>query len=116
EQGFSGAEIAVSWQYAQPGFLMPVPGRDLTQDLGELVRRVALMLRVPGIKGVSVFLAGDGRSKPKNPDGSYPYNDPVGHTYGHEWLMDNLERILEPFQSSQYGDLTKYVLFWPGSD
>lgn len=115
-QGFSGAEISVSWQYEEPGFLMPVPGRDLSQDLPELIRRVGVMLRVPGIKGVSVFLAGDGRSAPKNPDGSYPYNDPVGWTYGHEWLMDNLPRIVAAFQTSPDGDLTQRVLFWPGYD
>lgn len=114
-QGFKGGEIAVSWQYAEPGFLMPVPGRDLSNDLQELTRRVARMLR-NGLTIVGVFLAGDGRSRPKNQDGSYPYNDPVGHTYGYEWLMDNLERIVLAFRDSADGDLLPYVVFCPGYD
>jgi hypothetical protein len=113
--GFTGGEIAVSWEYDEPGFLMPVPGRDLSQDLPELTRRVARMIR-NGLTGVVVFLAGDGRSAPKNPDGSYPYNDPVGHTYGCEWLMENLARIVDAFRTSADGDLLPYVIFSPGYD
>jgi hypothetical protein len=115
-QGFTHGEIAVSWQYAEPGFLMPVPGRDLSQDLPELVRRVTRMLTVGKLTAVGVFLAGDGRSLPPNPDGSYPYNDPVGHTYGYEWLLANLPRIVAGFQQAPAGDLTKYVFFCPGYD
>lgn len=114
-QGFTHGEIAVSWQYAEPGFLMPVPGRDLSQDLPELTRRVARML-MNGLTSVVVFCAGDGRSAPQNPDGTWPYNDPVGYTYGCEWLMANLPRIVAAFQNSVAGDLTKYVAFCPGYD
>lgn len=114
-KGWTHGEIAVSWQYDEPGFLMPVPGRDLTNDLPELVRRVTRML-ANGLTSVVVFLAGDGRSRPKNPDGSYPYNDPVGHTYGYEWLMENLPRIIEAFRRAPAADLTRYVSFCPGYD
>jgi hypothetical protein len=113
--GFHGGEIAVSWAYAEPGFLMPVPGRDLSTDLPELTRRIARMRR-NGLTSVGVFLAGDGRSQPKNPDGTYPYNDPVGHTYGYEWLMDNLERILLACRDSADGDLTTFIIFSPTYD
>jgi hypothetical protein len=113
-RGWTHGQIAVSWQYAEPGFLMPVPGRDLSNDLPELARRIAIMLE--SFTAVIVFLAGDGRSAPKNPDGSYPYNDPVGHTYGCEWLMDNLPRIVDGLQHSAHGDLTPYCLFSPGYD
>lgn len=114
DQGWTHGEIAVSWQYAEPGFMMPIPGRDLTHDLDELARRQVIMLKY--FKSVVVFLAGDGLSKPKNPDGSYPYNDPVGHTYGHEWLMDNLPRIISHQMRFKAGDLTQYCLYLPGYD
>lgn len=113
-RGWTHGEIAVSWQYAEQGFLMPVPGRDLTLNLGELARRIAIMLE--SFTAVAVFLAGDGLSWAPNPDGSYPYNDPVGHTYGYEWLMQAFPGIATALQHSAYGDLTKYVLFVPGYD
>lgn len=113
-RGWTHGLIAVTWQYAEPGFLMPVPGRDLSQDLPELARRIAIMLE--SFVAVAVFCGGDGLSLPKNPDGSYPYNDPVGHTYGHEWLMDNLARLLTGLRESPYGDLTKYIVVVPGFD
>lgn len=109
--GYTHVEIAISWKYDEATYSYPVPGRDLTDDLPELHRRLVLMLSVPGIKAAMVFLAGDGRSKPKNPDGSYPYNDPQGHTYGHEWLMDNFPRI-----GAALFDLRQYLLFVPGYD
>jgi hypothetical protein len=113
-RGWTHGEIAISWQYDEPGFLMPVQGRDLTNNLPELARRIVIMLQHH--KVVVLFLAGDGRSLPQNPDGSWPYNDPVGHTYGHEWLMANFGRIALSLKHSQYGDLTKYILFSPGYD
>jgi len=113
-QGWTHGEIAISWAYNEPGFLMPVPGRDLTQDLPELARRIAIMLET--FTAVVVFLAGDGMSAPQNPDGTYPYNDPVGHTYGYEWLGANFPHIGTYLQTSPYGDLTKYCLFVPGYD
>lgn len=109
---FTHAEIAVSWLYAEPGFLMPVPGRDLSNDLPELVRRIRLMIST-GLTGVALFCAGDGRSRPKNPDGTYPYNDPTGHTYGYEWLMDNFPRI---WRAVMAAGLNKYVVPSPGYD
>lgn len=114
--GWTHGEIAVSWQYAEPGFLMPVPGRDLTSDAGlvELTRRIAIMLET--FTAVAVFCAGDGLSLPQNPDGSWPYNDPVGHTYGHEWLMANYPRIRDALVHSRYGNLLRYCLIVPGYD
>lgn len=109
--GNTHVEIAISWAYDEASFSYPVPGRDLTNDLPELARRLRLMLTVPGVKAVMVFLAGDGRSLAKNPDGSYPYNDPQGHTYGHEWLMDTFPRIADALR-----DLAPYLLFVPGYD
>lgn len=114
-RGWTHGEIAISWQYDEPGFLMPVPGRDLTQDLPELARRITIMLQ--HFKAVCVFLAGDGMSLPPNPDGSYPYNDPTGHTYGYEWLGQAFPHIGTYLQAGNpYGDLTKYCVFVPGYD
>lgn len=110
--GFTHGEIAVSWQYDEPGFLVPVPGRDLTNDLPELCRRIARML-VNGLTGVLVFMAGDGRSLPKNPDGTYPYNDPVGHTYGYEWLIENGPRIWRAIMAA---GLNRSCIAVPGYD
>lgn len=113
--GWTHGEIAISWQYDEPGFLMPVPGADLTENLPELARRIVLMLQ--HFKVVMLFLAGDGRSNPPNTTGPWQYNDPVGHTYGCEWLMANFPRIAAYLQSGNpYGDLTKYILFSPGYD
>lgn len=112
EAGFTHAEIAISWAYFEPGFLMPVPGADLTQNLDELLRRIDRML-ARKLTGVGLFLAGDGRSARPNPDGSYPYNDPVGHTYGYEWLMANFERI---WRAVMGAGLNKRVLPCPGYD
>lgn len=84
-------------------------GADWSQNLGGLVA----LAREAIAEGfyVDLRLAGDGRSKPKNPDGSYPYNDPVGMTYGYEWLMENFPRIAEAFRP-----LYKYIVFVPGYD
>jgi hypothetical protein len=114
-RGWTHGEIAISWRYDEPGFLMPVPGRDLTQDLPELARRIVIMLQ--HFKAVCVFLAGDGLSRPPHPDGSYPYNDPTGHTYGYEWLCQAFPHIGTYLQrENPYGDLTQYCLFVPGYD
>jgi len=114
-RGWTHGEIAISWQYAEPGFLMPVPGADLTQNLPELARRMVIMLQ--HFKVVMLFLAGDGRSNPPNTTGPWTYNDPVGHTYGFEWLMANFPRIATYLKSENpYGDLTQYTLFMPGYD
>jgi hypothetical protein len=115
-RGYTHGEIAISWQYDEPTFHYPVPGRDLTNDLDELARRIRIMIsHFPG--GVVLFLAGDGRSNPPTRGaGVYNYNDPQGWTYGHEWLMDNLPRIVKGLVNSKYGDVTPYVTFCPGYD
>jgi hypothetical protein len=114
-RGWTHGEIAISWEYDEPKFLMPVPGRDLTGDLPELARRIVIMLQ--HFKAVLVFLAGDGISAKPNPDGSYPYNDPTGHTYGYEWLGQAFPHIGTYLaEGNPYGDLTKYCVFVPGYD
>jgi hypothetical protein len=59
---------------------------------------------------VDVRLAGDGQSINSNP--SYgQYNDPVGDTYGFQWLVNNFERI-----ANHFSDIYKYCIFTPGYD
>ena len=95
-------------------------GHDWTHDLPGLKAKI----RVAVTLGLCVDLAlgGDGRSAPPGPDGAYPYNDPVGDTYGFEWLMANLERILRAIQGAPGSDapdgedLTPYVIVRPGYD
>ncbi len=81
---FTAVEFAVSWNYRSPQFQYPVPGNDLSQNLQELRRRVkrAIIVGAPhGLEGIYIFCAGDG-------EGAGPgYNDPVGWTYGRQWLM-----------------------------
>jgi hypothetical protein len=101
--------LNVSWRYDEPGLTYQVPGRDLSKDLPTFREYVEEALD-QGFY-VVVMLAGDGRSKPKNPDGSYPYNDPVGWTYGREWLLANFERIY-----SSLRDLSPWIVWSAGYD
>lgn len=108
------AEFALSWNYDERDFRYPVAGRDLSHDLVELRRRLELAIR-SGLF-IKLSLAGDGRSKPKSAAGLYPYNDPQGWTYGYEWLMENLSRIIAGLDSSSGRDLTEFTVFTPGYD
>ena len=111
--GFTHCEFAISWQYDETTYQYPVPGRDLSNNLPELNRRIRIAVQ-NGLY-VGLFLAGDGLSAPPNPDGSYPYNDPQGWTYGFQWLMANLARIIAGLQTDNV-DLTKWMFFSPGYD
>lgn len=106
--------ISVSWNYCgvNYGFCYPVPGRDLSKDLPAL--RALVLEAIQNGFYVALHMAGDGMSAPKNPDGSYPYNDPVGWTYGYEWLMESTPSIVASMQQSP--DLTGYMIFLPGFD
>ncbi len=114
-RGFSAVEFAVSWNYQSPSFHYPVPGSDLSQNLPELRRRAkrAIQVGAPlGLKAVFLFCAGDG-------EGSGPgYNDPVGWTYGRQWLMANFVRIYNAFgpQGDDPTDLRGWMVFVPGYD
>lgn len=115
--------MSLTGAYRESGLIYPErlqQGHDWTKEFREFKARV----REAICAGLCVDLAlgGDGRSKPKNPDGSYPYNDPVGDTYGFEWLMDNLAHIISAFRGDSGSacpdgeDLTPYIIFRPGYD
>lgn len=104
-RGDTHFELAVSWAYqGDGGFTYPVPGVDLSQNLGMLRSLIIEGIR-QGFKGCLLFLSGDG-------EGSGPgYNDPIGHTYGRTWLMNNFERIHNALK-----DLDDYIIYVPGYD
>lgn len=115
-QGDTHVHISISAAYKQEGTLWPAElreGYDFTQNL-EGLRAILIETICDGLL-IDMPLAGDGL-------GIGPgYNDPVGHTYGHGWLVNNLERIIRGLQgdgSSQTttGDLTPYIIFRPGWD
>jgi hypothetical protein len=106
--------IPIAEAYKEPGTLWPdalKQGYDYTQDLAAF--RALLTEAICDGFYIDLPLAGDGM-------GAGPgYNDPVGNTYGHEWLMANFERIAAQLAGDgtpAVPDLTPYILFRPGWD
>lgn len=103
--------LDISWNYAEPG--QPygsgnrVPPRDMTGDLPAFRALVEEVIRAGFIP--VVFLAGDGQSNPRG-----GYNDPVGWTYGYQWLYAQLGRIRSI--PDEWQKLLPYVVFVPGFD
>ncbi len=113
--GYTHVEFAVSWNYRSWSYQYPIPGRDLSQNLPELKRRVEMAIR-SGLL-VALFMAGDGESVNDNPQPGQ-YNDPVGWTYGRQWLMRNFQRIYDamgPTADSPH-DCRPFMVFLPGYD
>lgn len=78
-------------------------GADYAQNLPALVALAEEVIREGFL--IDLRLAGDGQ-------GAGPgYNDPVGLTYGHDWLMANFPRI-----ASAFAPLADYIVFVPGYD
>lgn len=106
--------LPISEAYREPGTLWPdalKEGYDWTADL-ETLRNMCIETISEGFF-IDMPLAGDGLSTGTG------YNDPVGRTYGYEWLMVNLERIIRALHGDdtpQRPDLTPYILFRPGWD
>lgn len=106
--------VSISAAYKESGTLWPETlkqGYDFTQDLTTL-RAICTEIICDGLY-VDMPLAGDGM-------GSGPgYNDLVGNTYGYQWLMDNLSRIIHGLKGDgtlNNPDLTPYIIFRPGWD
>lgn len=110
--GFKHVEFDISWRYSEPDYSYPVPGRDLSNNVDEICRRCDLIIRQGMF--IKMSLAGDGLSV--GTPGKYGYNDPQGWTYGYEWLMENLGRIIFPMKNYLGHDLTKFICFVPGYD
>jgi hypothetical protein len=109
--GFTHVEFDISGRYVEPSYQYPVPGIDYTNDLAAACKRVELII-MQGML-VKFALAGDGMSTGSSP---YGYNDPQGWTYGYQWLVENLAKIIAPFTNYHNHDLTKFCLFIPGYD
>lgn len=78
-------------------------GADYSQNLPALVSIAEEAIREGFL--IDFRLAGDGQGA--GPD----YNDPVGNTYGHDWLMANFPRI-----ATAFAHLKDYIIFVPGYD
>ena len=102
--------VDISWNYAEPGQPYGTGNRVPPTDLsGNLPAFRALVLEIIRNNFIPmVFLAGDGDG-----DG-IRYNDPVGWTYGHLWLMNHLGAIVQ--MMAQPPDLTPYIVWSPGFD
>jgi hypothetical protein len=99
--------ICVSGQYSEPGTpYEAIPGRDFSQDWPALKALCQEAIQ----QGFCVLLkmAGDGQSVPGPP---WSYNDPVGWTYGYQWLMAQLSTI-----TTLLADLEPWILYSPGFD
>lgn len=106
---FTHIEFDISWRYSEPDYQYPVPGKDLSQNLTEVCRRLMIITNQGML--IKFSLAGDGLSNKER-----TYNDPVGWTYGHEWLMENLARILTALRNNPGRNLIKFTIFVPGYD
>jgi len=111
--GFTHVEFDISWRYSEPDFNYPVPGLDLAYNLNEVCRRIELIIKQGMF--IKFSLAGDGMSINSTPQQG-EYNDPQGWTYGFQWLLNNLERIILALQNYNNHDLTKFICFVPGYD
>jgi hypothetical protein len=101
--------LSLSGAYLEPGQpYEQYPGVDFSQDLASLNALVDEILtgsRPGQPRAIRLFLAGDDQ-------GAGPgYNDPVGRTYGHDWLMANFERV-----AASLGPRAQYIQFIPGYD
>jgi len=107
--GFTHVEFDISWRYSEPDYQYPVPGRDLSNNLDEVCRRLQLITDQGML--VKLALAGDGLSRIDR-----TYNDPQGWTYGYEWLMENLARIIQALKNNVGRNLMKFCILVPGYD
>jgi hypothetical protein len=108
--------------YREPGVVYPERlrnGHDWTNDLAGIKARIRAAV-VAGLF-VDFALGGDGRSVSADPAFGQ-YDDPVGWTYGFEWLMQNFSRVATAMRGDEGSacpdgeDLTRFMLFRPGYD
>jgi hypothetical protein len=117
DAGDTHIPMPITEAYREGGTLWPAGlanGYDYTDTEGlETFRALAHEAIADGFF-LDVALGGDGLGEGPG------YNDPVGRTYGCQWLMNgNLERIIRALQgdgSKDRPDLTPYIIFRPGWD
>jgi len=119
DAGDTHIPVGISEAYRESGTLWPAElreGYDYSYDLPAF-REVLLTVIKAGLL-VDLPLAGDGLSVNAQPYQG-EYNDPVGKTYGYQWLMNELPRIIKGLQgdgTAANPDLTPYIIFRPGWD
>lgn len=125
DAGDEHVNLTLSGQYTEPGQAYEhVVGRDYAYGLPALRARILEAIlagvrrgRPHGFK-VLLMMAGDGESVNTNPQPG-EYNDAVGMTYGHAWLMQNFDRVwtaLEGDGTATEPDLTQWIITSPGYD
>lgn len=98
-KGDTHCGVGLSGAYKEPDqFYQNFPGMDWTEDLAGLLALLTEVIQAGFFPWVP--LAGDGLVP-----------DPVGLTYGHDWLMANLGRILTALEP-----VIPYTLWSPGYD
>ncbi len=109
--GDTHVNIALSGSYNEPHqAYADIPGRDFSNDLSALRALITEAICAGAARGVPngfrilLALAGDGMSP-----------DPVGLTYGFDWLMQNFARVWQSLKSDG-PDLTPWILPMPGYD
>ncbi len=107
ELGDTHMLIVLTWAYREGGLPYVMPGIDLSDDLPAFRRYVEEIINA-GFYPM-VFLGGDGMSTSDGPP--WHYNDPVGDTYGFQWLMANFQRVYDSLS-----DLAPWIIWSPGFD
>lgn len=120
--GDTMVHIELTGSYREPNTLWPdliLNGKDWSDDLVGFKDRLREII-VAGFFP-DVPLGGDGQSINDHPQRG-DYNDPVGDTYGFQWLMQNFERVARAMRGDAGSacpdgeDLTRYILFRNGWD
>ncbi len=120
--GNTQVHFELTGSYKEPNTLWPDlirNGADYSQNLPEFKKRIREVVCNGFFPDIP--LGGDGQSVNDNPQFG-EYNDPVGSTYGYQWLMLHLEEVLKAMRGDADSacpdgeDLTKYCMFRPGWD
>lgn len=111
--------VGISGSYNEPSTIWPpeiTKGGDNSKNLRAFKDQIREVIDEGFF--VDIALSGDGQSK----GDATGYNDPVGSTYGYQWLMNNLPRIIKAVRGDADSecpdgiDLTPYCVWRPGWD
>jgi hypothetical protein len=102
--------VPLTWSYLEGGLAIDGTGADFSENLPAFHALLVEIIRAGfyvdlrlGADGASNCLIGQARH--------CDYNDPVGHTYGNGWLVDNFDRIFGALD-----DLHGFIEWNPGFD
>ncbi len=102
--------VPLTWSYLESGLAIDGTGADYSEDLPAFHALLEEIIRAGFY--VDLRLGADGASNcPIGQARHCDYNDPVGHTYGNAWLVDNFDRIFTALD-----DLHGFTEFNPGFD